>query len=116
MKINFLKLKIFFKSYFSTKAILTSKQVKQLRKKEFRVTTLDLKKETYIVNMINLGSSDLYIHFSLKAQIKVLLSINICKTFINKYIDFVNVFSPDLATKLPEYIKMNNYKIELIDI
>lgn len=30
-----------------------------------------------------------------------------------KYFDYANIFSPDLAIKLPEYIDMNDYIIEL---
>ena len=33
----------------------------------------------------------------------------------DEYTDFVDVFSPDLATKLPEHTGINNYIIELVD-
>ncbi len=33
----------------------------------------------------------------------------------SKYTDFVDVFSPKLAVKLPEYTKINNHAIELVD-
>ncbi len=33
----------------------------------------------------------------------------------DKYTDFADVFSPKLATKLPEYTGINNHAIELVD-
>ena len=33
----------------------------------------------------------------------------------SKYANFADVFSPKLATKLPKYIKINDYAIELVD-
>ena len=32
-----------------------------------------------------------------------------------KYVDFANVFSPDLTSKLPEHIGINNHVIGLVD-
>ena len=40
-----------------------------------------------------------------KAPIKVL----------SKYTDFVDVFLPKLAIKLPKYTKINDYAIKLVD-
>ncbi len=33
----------------------------------------------------------------------------------SKYADFVDIFSPKLAVELPEYTKINNHIIELIN-
>ena len=33
-----------------------------------------------------------------------------------EYADFADVFSPDLASKLPEHIGINDYAIELVDV
>ena len=33
----------------------------------------------------------------------------------SKYVDFADVFSPKLATKLFEYVGINNHAIELVD-
>ena len=70
-------------------------------KEEFTTIALDLEHETYVVHV---GSqiSDLIIE---KALIKV----------TNKYIDFVDIFSPDLASELAEHIGINDLAIELVD-
>ena len=33
----------------------------------------------------------------------------------DKYADFIDIFSPKLAVKFPEHIKINNYTIELVN-
>lgn len=45
MKINFLKLELFWRIYFSIKAILIIKSIKLVKKKKFLVATFDLKKK-----------------------------------------------------------------------
>lgn len=35
---------------------------------------------------------------------------------LSEYADFANIFSPDLAFKLPEHTKINNNAINLINI
>ena len=33
----------------------------------------------------------------------------------NKYVNFADVFFPDLASKLPEHTEINDYAIKLVD-
>ncbi len=54
-------------------------------------------------------------YHSKKAQIGHLKVDEVLIKVLSEYTDFVNVFSPKLATKLPEHIGINNHAIELVD-
>lgn len=54
-------------------------------------------------------------HFSKRALIAYLKADEAPTKVLSKYTDFVDVSSPKLTAKLPKYIKINNYTIELID-
>lgn len=63
VKINFLKLKLFWKTYTLIKTISRTKQVKLVDKKAFVVATLDLEKKTYIVPITSFNSFNLYVNY-----------------------------------------------------
>ena len=50
-----------------------------------------------------------------EAQIAHLKADEVSTKVFSKYADFADVFSPKLAIKLSEYIKINNYAIKLVD-
>ena len=50
-----------------------------------------------------------------KAQIAHLKANKAFIKISNKYVDFVDVFSPKLVTKLPKHTGINNYTIELVN-
>ncbi len=54
-------------------------------------------------------------HSSKKAQIAKLKVDEALTKVLSKYANFVDMFSPKLATKLLEYTGTNNYSIELVD-
>ena len=88
---------------------------------KFAAVALDLESETFVVHVVLLSfatspsSSLLNIHPSRRPQIAGLITKKASTKIFNKYIDFADVFSPDLAFKLPEYTKINNHAIELLD-
>lgn len=85
-----------------------------MEKKEFIARTLNLKDETFVVHIVSLTSSD-NVYSSYKTQIA---SIKIDKTLTTispEYFNGIDVFSPKLVAKLPEYTEINNHTINLKD-
>ncbi len=54
-------------------------------------------------------------HLSRRAQIAHLKADEAPTKVPNKYADFADVFSPKLATELPEHTGINDHAIELVD-
>ena len=89
-------------------------------KKEFVAAELDPEHETYIVHVgsvssVALPSSfPLDVHPSRRPQIASLIAEEAPTKVLIEYADFVDVFSSDLASKLPDYTGINDHSIELI--
>lgn len=103
--------------YITTKSLSIIRQVELIKKEEFASIVFDLEDKTFIIYVAFLVSLnlDIEIHFFGHAQI-VLLKAN--KVFIvvpSKYIDLINIFSPNFVAKLPEYIKINNYSFNFVN-
>ena len=82
---------------------------------------LDPESEIFVVHIILLSSVALPSYSSLdiypfrRLQIASLITEEApIKVFV-KYADFADVFSPDLASKLPKHTKINNHTIKLDD-
>ena len=86
-----------------------------MEKKEFTTAVLDPKYETFIVQVTSLYSILLKIHLSHRPQISDLIIKEACTKSPNKYVNFVDVFSPNLASKLPAHTAINDYVIKLVD-
>ena len=54
-------------------------------------------------------------HPSGKAQVVYLKADEAPTKVLSEYTDFIDVFSPKLAAKLPKYTRINNHAIELVD-
>ena len=82
---------------------------------------LNLEYETFVVyvpllsSIVSLSSSSLDIHPPNRPQIANLIAKEAFTKVPNKYLDFKDIFSPNLASKLSKYIKINNHTIKLID-
>ena len=108
----FVEKKLVWKTYSVIETLPIIRKVEIINKKEFAVTVLNKKKETFIVHIVafNIDSN---IYTSRRAQTSLL---DIEKVIISsKYIHYINVVSFDFATKLFKYISINNYFIDLID-
>ena len=98
------------------KVLLTTRRVKLVGKKEFIAAALDPEHETYVVHVASLRSTPLAsldIHSFQEPQISSLIAKEAPTKVLTKYSDFADVFSPDLATKLPEHTEINTYAIDL---
>ena len=102
-------------------ALPTTRRIELVDKKEFAAAALIPKHETYIVHVGSVSSdalpssSLLNVHLSRKPWISGLI---VEETFIKvsaKYLDFADVFFPDLVSELLEHTEINNHAIKLID-
>ena len=90
-------------------------------KKEFAATALDLEHGTYIVHVRSVNfhaspsSSLLDIHLFWRPQISDLIAKKAPTKVFAKYLDFADVFSPNLASELLKHTGINNHAIELVD-
>ena len=87
-------------------------------KKEFVAVALNSKHETYVVHVASLSSTplaSLNVHPFRRLQIFGLIAKEAFTKVPAKYLDFVNVFSADLASELPKHPGINNHAIELVE-
>ena len=122
--VDFSGQKLQLKTYTIKKTLSTTRHVKQVRKKEFAAAALDPKYETYIIHIASfsstplvafLDSTPLNIYPSWRSQISGLVAEKISIKVLNKYLDFADIFFPNLASKLPEHTGINDYTIKLVN-
>ena len=113
-----------WRTYTIKKALPITRRIELMGMKEFVVAALDSEYETYIVYVTSLsstplvaflGSIPLNIHPSQRPQIFGLIAKETPTKFPAKYLDFANVFSPDLASVLLEHTGINHHAIKLVD-
>ena len=105
-----------WRAYTTEEVLSTTRRVELVGKKEFAVAALDLEYETYVVHVGSLRSTLLAsfdVHPSRESQIFGLIAEETPTKVPAKYSDFADVFSPELATELPEHTKINIYAIDL---
>lgn len=84
---------------------------------------LDLESMTFVVhiaslNSVMLSSFSLFkldVHPSRRPRISGLIVKKVITKIPNKYVDFVDIFYLDLASKLLKHIQINNHTIELVN-
>ena len=77
--------------------------------------TLDDNFKTFIIPVASLSSTPLDIHPSRRPQISGLIAEEAFTKVSDKYANFADVFSPDLAAKLPEHTGINDHAIKLVN-
>ena len=122
--IDFLGQKLRWRTYTIEKALLTTRRVELVRKEKFVAAALDPEHETYIIHIASLSFIPLVASFSStllniypfrRPQISDLIVEKTPTKVPDKYFDFADVFSSDLASKLPEHTGINDNTIELIN-
>ena len=119
--VDFLGWELRWRTYTTKKDLLTIRRIELVGKKKFAAAALDPEHETYIVHVGSVNSDALlsffllHVHPSRRSKISGLIVEEACTKIFAKYLDFANVFSLDLASKLPEYTGINNHAIEPVD-
>ncbi len=89
------------RSYTTTKIFSTTKKVKPIGKKKFATATYDLDHGALIIHIVvPIISSEKKVHLSQRAQIAYLKANEAPTKVLNKYVDFLDVFSTKLAIEL----------------
>ena len=87
-------------------------------KKEFAAPAFDPEHKTYAIHVASLSSTPLVtfdVHPSRRPQISGLIGEEASTKVPTEYSDFANLFSPDLASELPEHTGINDHAIKLVD-
>ena len=92
-------------------------------KKEFAVTSLNPEYETYIVyiglvSSVILPSSfplKLNVYPSRRTQVSDLIAEKALIKVLDKYVNFADVFSLDLISKLPKHTRINDHAIKQVN-
>ena len=123
--INFLGRELWWRTYTTEEALSTTRRVKLVGKKEFATAALDSKNETYVVHIGSVSSNaslnssisqlELNVHPSRRPQISSLIAKKAPTKVSAKYLDYADVFSPNLVSKLPKHTGINNHAIKLVE-
>ena len=119
--VDFFGRELRWKTYTTKEALPTIRHVELVSKKEFTAAELDPEHETYVVHVGSVSSVaspssfPLDVHPSRRYQIAGLIAKKAPTKVPVKYADFVDVFSLDLASELPDHTGINNYPIELVE-
>ena len=121
--VDFLDLKLQWRTYTTEKALPTTRRIELVGKKEFAIAALDPESEIFIVYVMSLSSDvlpsfflfELDIYPFRRPQVSDLIAEEASTKVFAGYLDFVNVFSLDLASKLLKYIGINNHAMKLVD-
>ena len=90
-------------------------------KKEFAAIILNIEHKTFIIHVVSLSITSLSstllnaIYSFSRPQIACLIAKEAPIKVFDKYVNFADVFFLDLASKLFEYIKINDYAIKMVD-
>lgn len=109
--------KLFWEIYTAAKAMFIARRVKWINKHEFVKAMLDDNSEAFVVYLATLEVlAKTTIHFFCAAQVwqkaaelAVLQGNKALIKILFKYSDYANVFSLNLAMKLPENTGINKY-------
>ena len=105
-----------WKTYTTKEVLPTTRRVELVGKKEFAAAALDPEHETYVVHVASFRSTPLVsldVHPFRRPQISSLIAEEALTKVPAEYSEFADVFSLDLATKLPEHTEINTYAIDL---
>ena len=121
--VDFLGCELRWKAYSTKEAPPTTRRVELVGKKKFAAAALDPEYETYVVHVGSVSSDalpsfsplELDVHPSCRPQISGLIAEKAPTKVLTEYSDFADIFSPDLASELPEHTGINNHAIELVN-
>ena len=112
VNVQFAQGELTWRSYTPAKALLTTKRVELINKKDFAKAALDEKFETFVIHMASFNLAP-GIHPDREAQIVSLLIEEV--KIPDEYSDFTNVFLEEKALVLPERTELNEHTINLED-
>ena len=119
--VDFLRRELWWRTYTIEKALLITKDVKLVGKKEFAATVLDPEYEIYVVPVGSVSSdaspnfSPLNIYLFRRPQVSGLIVEKASTKISAEYLYFADIFSPKFVFELSKHNGINNHIIELIN-
>ena len=119
--VDFLDWKLWYKIYTFKKTFPITRHVKLMSKKEFATAMFGPEYESFVVQIASFSfvaspsSFLLNVHPFNKSQIAGLITEKAFIKIFAKYLNFADIFSSDLASKLLEHTGINNQAIKLVD-
>ena len=121
--VDFLGRELWWRIYTTKEALLTTRRIEPVGKKEFAAIAFDLESETFVVQVALLSSDTspsfsplgLDVHPFCRPQVSGLIAKEASTKVPVEYLDFADVFSPDFTSKLPKHTGINNHAIELVN-
>ena len=121
--VDFLGRELRWRTYTTKEALPTTRRIELVGKKEFTAVALDLEHETYVVHVGSVSSntspssSPLVpdVHPFHRPQVSDLIAKEAPTKVSAEYLDFADVFSPDLASELPKHTRINDHAFKLVD-
>ena len=110
--VQFVEKELTWRSYSAAEALSTIKWVELINKKEFAKTALNKNSETFVIHVASLNLTP-GLHPDRVAQITSLLVEEV--KILDKYSDFANIFSEEIALILLERTELNEHMINLED-
>ena len=120
---DFLDREFRWRTYITEEALPTTRCVELVGKKEFAAAALDPESETFVVYVASLSSDaspssfplELDVHSFRRPQISGLIAEEASIKVPAKYLDFADIFSPDLASELLKHTGINDHAIKLVN-
>ena len=121
--IDFLNQELRYRIYTTKKALSTTRRVKLVEIKAFVAVIVDLEYKTFVADVASLRFIVFLSSIPLNANIYPFRRHQIAGLIVkerpikvpNKYVNFVNIFSFDLAFEFFKHTGINNHIIELVD-
>lgn len=110
--IRFAEQELEWRRYITTKALPTKKRVELINCKEFATAILNSKEKAFVWYIALLRAQNI-VYLSYRTQIAFFISNDILVEISKEYTEYADVFSKEVATELPKYIRINGYPINL---
>lgn len=101
--------------YIIVQALLTTKWVKLIEKKEFVAATFNSNTKTFIKYVPFVTSADLNIHLFYRVQVALIILDKAFTVIPSEYGDFAIIIFLNFEAKLPKYTRINYHCIDLLD-
>ena len=109
--VDFLSRELRWRTYTIEKAFLTTRHIDLVEKKKFAAAALNPKYKTFVIDIASLSS----ISLNGRPQISGLITKEALTKVSAKYLDFADIFSPNLVSELPKHTGINDHAIKLVN-
>lgn len=112
VNIQFAENALIWRTYTIVRALITTRRVKLIKKKNFAKAVWDEDVKTFVVDMSLLSLRLMRIHLAWEARMALILNEEL--TVSMEYANFADIFSKESAKILPKSTSVNKHAIQLI--